>query len=328
MTDAPVLLLAGASSRSLEKTALERAARILCRHACVAGVFDCADCRRVLRREHPDLLVAAPETRRRANVPAFEEAGGSKETTIPTALVRAISAEASRRPYEGAVRVLLLLDVDRTGEAALNALLKVLEEPPPAARFLLTAARPRKLPPTILSRVVSELVPSGSREETVKALRARGVSADEAEARAAFSSGDADEAAELELPAARALRDTLLAAVSGVFLTESPGWALALADALTGDDNADTADRLTLFARLLRDAVAASLDPSARQVLHRERAKDLARLGALDTRRLVETAGTALKLAADLTETNRNPRLSAEAFALSLLPRPLAKSKR
>ena len=70
-----------------------------------------------------------------------------------------LAADASRLPYEGARRVLVLLDVDRTEAAAFSALLKVLEEPPSRARFVLTATRPRLLPPTILSRVVLRRLP-------------------------------------------------------------------------------------------------------------------------------------------------------------------------
>jgi DNA polymerase III delta prime subunit len=44
----------------------------------------------------------------------------------------------------------VLLDLDEASEPALNALLKPLEEPPPATHFMLTASRP--LPATLLSR--------------------------------------------------------------------------------------------------------------------------------------------------------------------------------
>jgi len=316
VSEAPVVLLVGASSRRLERAAYERAARLLCRKGCPPGEALCGSCRRLFAREHPDLLVAAPEARRRVNVPVLEEGGASKETTIPTALVRAIASEASRRPYEGDARAILLLDADRTDPAAQSALLKVLEEPPAAARFLLTAVRLQRLPPTILSRVAIEKIPSASREETAAALVARGVPADEASARAAFASGDADEAAELDLADARATRDALLAAASGLFLGGAPGWALALAEAAEGEDGPATCERLTLLARLLRDAVAAAAGGA---VVHEERRADLSRLGAAGTGRLAGAAWEALDLAASLAETTRNARLACEAFALRLL---------
>jgi len=317
VTDVPVLLLTGRGSRRLEAEALDLAAGLLCRTG--DRTAECADCRRVARREHPDLLVAAPERARRANTPPFDESSESKETTIPTALVRALASDASRLPYEGARRVLVLLDVDRTEPAAFSALLKILEEPPSRARFVLTAARPRLLPPTILSRLVLRRLPSPSREELLAALLARGLAPEEAAARAAFGPSGEEEALELDLAEERATRDGLLEAVSGLLLSGSTGWALVLAGRLAAEDAASTAERLGLLARILRDAVAAGVDPAGKTVLHVERYRDLSLLAGAGTGVLLEAASRALREAADLPDSRRNPRLAAEAFALSLL---------
>jgi hypothetical protein len=317
MTDVPVLLLTGRGSRRLEAEALDVAAGLLCRSGDRGSA--CSDCRRVARREHPDLLVAAPEASRRANTPPFEESSTSKETTIPTALVRALASDAFRNPYEAALRVLVLLDVDRTEAAAFSALLKVLEEPPSRARFILTAARPRLLPPTILSRLVLRRLPSPSRDALVASLVARGMSPEEAATRAAFRPTGEEEAIDLDLEGERATRDGLLEAASGLFLTGSTGWALVLAGRLAADDASATADRFGLLARILRDAVAAGTDPAGRTVLHAERYKDLALLADAGTDVLLEAASRALLEAADLPDSRRNTRLAAEAYALSLL---------
>jgi hypothetical protein len=317
MIDVPVQLLTGRGSRRLEAEALDLAAGFLCRTG--DRTSSCADCRRVSRREHPDLLIAAPERNRRANTPPFDEASDSRETTIPTSLVRALAGDAFRLPYEGARRVLVLLDVDRTEAAAFSALLKVLEEPPSRARFVLTAVRPRLLPPTILSRLVLRQLPSPSREALVGSLVARGVAPEEAAARAAFCPAGEEEALDLDLAAGRACRDALLEAVSGLLLSGSTGWALVLAGRLAAEDAASTADRFALLARLLRDAVAAETDPAGRTVFHAERYRDLTLLAGAGTGVLLEAASRALREAADLPDSRRNPRLAAEAYALSLL---------
>ncbi len=314
MSGAPVVLLAGPGSLRLEAAALEEAAAAIC-----GSGFDaessCA--RRVFRKEHPDLMVAAPERRRRVNAPHFEE-GDSKETSIPTALVRAVAADSTRLPYEAPLRAILFLDVDRTESAAYSALLKILEEPPTKTRFLLTATRPRLLPATILSRVVLRLLPGTSRADTAALLAGRGLSPEDAEARAAFVPHDADEAAALDLAEARATRDALLEAVSGVFLTGSRSWALALAGLLAADDAAEAARRLQLLAQLLRDAAAAPVDPAGAHVVFRERFADLGRLGAASGARLLGAAEGALALAGSLADSRRNVRLASEAFALGL----------
>ncbi|MFI5180434.1 MAG: hypothetical protein ACHQPI_03490 [Thermoanaerobaculia bacterium] len=319
--DAAVVLLAGPGSRRLEAMAMAEAAHVVCRAGHRAGEpsEECPDCRRVRRGEHPDVMVAAPESARRVNPPAFEETSGSKETTIPTALVRAVAADATRLPYEAQRRALVLLDVDRTEPAAYSALLKILEEPPSRARFLLTATRPRLLPSTILSRVTLLPVPALSRSATAAALRARGLAAEEAEARAAFFPADADEAAESDLNAAREVRDRLLEALSGVFLARSISWALALAAILAEEDGEEAASRLGLLALLLRDAAAAADDPAGTAVVHCERLDDLAHLGASGPRALLNAAERALTLAADFDGPRLNVRLACEDFALGLV---------
>jgi hypothetical protein len=314
VSGAPVVLLAGPGSKRLEAAALEEAAAAICGSGFDPGSNSA---RRVFRKEHPDLMVAAPERRRRVNTPAFEETE-TKETSIPTALVRAVAADSTRLPYEAPLRAIVFLDVDRTESAAFSALLKILEEPPTKTRFLLTATRPRLLPATILSRVVVKPLPGSSRSETAATLAARGLAREDAEARAAFVPHDADEAAELDIAGARATRDELLEAVSGVFLSRSRSWALALAGLVATDDAAEAARRLQLLGQLLRDASAAAVDPAGTHVVFRERFADLARLGAAPGARLLDAAEAALALAGSLSDSRRNVRLAAEAFALGL----------
>jgi DNA polymerase-3 subunit delta' len=318
--EAPVVLLSGPGGKRLEALALAEAAYVVCRFAHEPGTAgpDCPDCRRVARGEHPDVLVAAPESRRRVHTPSFEETAGSKETTLPTALVRAVAATATQLPYEAKCRAIVLLDVDRTEPAAYSALLKILEEPPSKARFLLTATRPRLLPPTILSRVALYSLPAVPRAETAAALRTRGMAADEAEARAALAPAHPEDAAALDLAAARAERDGLLEAISGLLLTHSVSWALDLAARIGEDDASVAASRLGLVATLLRDAAAAAVDPEGAAVVHRERFADLRSLGAVDASVLLDAAERALRLAADLDGSRFNVRLAAEAFALGL----------
>lgn len=316
----PVLLLSGPGSRRLEEIALEKAAGVLCRtgegHS-RANSEPCRDCRRVFRREHPDLLIAAPESRRRTNTPASSENPSSKETTIPAALVRAVAADASRLPYEGGLRAVILLDVDKTEDAAFSALLKILEEPPARTRFLLTAVKPRLLPPTILSRVVEEKQPAPGRHGLARKLEAEGSSPSEAAARAAFCPQSLDEAKDLDLVAARAERDALLEALLGTILGKSTGWALNLAARLDAGDAADTARRLNLLAVLLRDAAAASVSPGA--AIHQERSRDLAQAGQGLRPVLIQAALDAMDSASLVTEARLNGRMVAETLAVKML---------
>jgi hypothetical protein len=66
--------------------------------------------------------------------------------------VRGFQAAFALRPLEGRGRVGVVVDADRLSPEAANALLKLLEEPPPGSHLILTARSRWALLPTILSR--------------------------------------------------------------------------------------------------------------------------------------------------------------------------------
>jgi DNA polymerase-3 subunit delta' len=75
------------------------------------------------------------------------------------ASVRLLHRRASLTAVEGGPRVFILGDAERlvpqeSSQEAANALLKLLEEPPPGSLFILTTVDPRRLLPTIRSRTV------------------------------------------------------------------------------------------------------------------------------------------------------------------------------
>ncbi len=75
------------------------------------------------------------------------------------ASVRLLHRQASLTAVEGGRRVFILGDAERlvpqdSSQEAANAMLKLLEEPPPGSLFVLTTVDPRRLLPTIRSRAV------------------------------------------------------------------------------------------------------------------------------------------------------------------------------
>ena len=69
--------------------------------------------------------------------------------------VRDIRKNAYISPNEGKKRVFILANADCMSDSAQNALLKIIEEPPETAVFILTAQNREKLLPTVLSRCVT-----------------------------------------------------------------------------------------------------------------------------------------------------------------------------
>lgn len=102
----------------------------------------CAACKKVLAGTHPDVSML-----------------GKNKVSVDD--VRAMRDSVYLSPNEAARRVVILESVDNFNAASLNALLKILEEPPEGRIFLLTAASKSAVLPTVLSRVCV-LAPSRS----------------------------------------------------------------------------------------------------------------------------------------------------------------------
>ena len=105
---------------------------------------ECRHCRKVFAGIHPDVISVAPGV----------DDKGRKRREILVDQVRFISADAQVMPNEARVKVYVVHDADRMNAAAQNALLKLLEEPPASAAFVLCAANPALLLPTVRSRCV------------------------------------------------------------------------------------------------------------------------------------------------------------------------------
>lgn len=102
------------------------------------------------REIHPDLHLYFPE-------------GKSGIHTIAT--IQQLIAEVHLPPFEAKAKVFLLDQAHRMLPAAMNALLKTLEEPPSHTYFLLLTNESEALLPTITSRCRKIVLPSASSKE-------------------------------------------------------------------------------------------------------------------------------------------------------------------
>ena len=144
------------------------------------GCGTCQDCQLVLKLSHPDVHWFVPlELTKRSADPDKQpdlvaEALGEEMAARraephygpPSGLaghgiaaVRLLLRRLALKPVLGRRKVFLIGDAERLvaqagADAAANALLKALEEPPADTAFVLTAAAPEALLPTVLSRVV------------------------------------------------------------------------------------------------------------------------------------------------------------------------------
>src|SRR6185369_3830502 len=130
------------------------------RHGMACG--ECASCQLVRARTHPDLLVLLPEALQEAlgfaDGTESESADGKKakpSREIKVDALRSAVAFAQQTSARGVAKVVVLHPAERMNAISANTLLKTLEEPPGAARFLLSCAAPEALLPTIRSRCQS-----------------------------------------------------------------------------------------------------------------------------------------------------------------------------
>lgn len=105
--------------------------------------------------EAAELLAGVMEERRAGSLWAAPDGMASHSM----ASVRLLQRQASLTSVEGGARVFIIGDADRlipqeANPEAANALLKLLEEPPAGALFVLTTLDPRQVLPTIRSRAV------------------------------------------------------------------------------------------------------------------------------------------------------------------------------
>lgn len=141
----------------------------------------CEACHLVDQRSHPDLRLLVPETFRAAAGLVAEEAEGddgkkrkpSREIKVDQ--VRATLDFSERTAGRAPLKVVLVFPAEAMNAVAANALLKTLEEPPGAMRFVLGCGAPDSLLPTIRSRCQSLLLASPPAAEALAWLTAQGV---------------------------------------------------------------------------------------------------------------------------------------------------------
>ncbi len=96
----------------------------------------CRSCQRIREGKHTDVTSIGLDSR----------------TEIGIDDIRALQRLANLPPYEGKCKVLIIDGAEYLSTEAANALLKILEEPPPRVVWLLLAADEERLLPTIISR--------------------------------------------------------------------------------------------------------------------------------------------------------------------------------
>jgi len=320
-----VLLFTGPVGIGRQRLALWLAQLLVCERPGDEPCGTCIPCRKVLALSHPDVHWLVPMARPKAADPGkqIEEAGETlagimaerRETPLYGALdgmashsiasVRLIQRQAALSAVESRRRVFIIGDAERlvpqeSAQEAANALLKLLEEPPANAVFILTAADPRRLLPTIRSRAVPLRLHPLASDEVRSFLEQHGaVPAREMDRRVREAAGSIGAALWLD-ESAGAAREAAAAFVES--LTHGQGSRLARALRQTPyAARGDFTGMLDALADMLLDAARVTVNGPRRGAAHES-------LRGQDPATLLEAARR-VAAARDAAQDNVNPQL-------------------
>ena len=132
---AHALLLVGKPGIGKRLLARELAQALNCERRGYPPDGACLSCRKIADQNHPDVIEVSAEGK-----------------MLKVDQVRELTAALRFKPYEGRTKVAILAEAERMNAAAMNALLKTLEEPPADTVLILTALSLESLLPTLISR--------------------------------------------------------------------------------------------------------------------------------------------------------------------------------
>ena len=230
-------LFSGEQGIGKRLTAYAFAAALNCQAAGPAGGCSvCSSCRKAASGTHPDIRIVMPESHDEqllATLSNKEAAKASDEIKIDQ--IRRAQESISLKPSEGQKKVLIVDSAETINDAAQNAFLKTLEEPPGDSLIILITSMPQSLLPTIRSRCQELKFQPLPRPVLAEVLQEkRGLDRGDAWFAAALSRGSLGRALEMDVEKEKTDREQFLALWDGLGGMRNDE-ILALADGVAKD---------------------------------------------------------------------------------------------
>jgi DNA polymerase III subunit delta' len=214
---------------------------------------DSDDWNQIIWSDHPDVgIVIAPKR------------------VLRVQQMRQIEREANFRPFEGKARVFLIDEADKLNDASANALLKILEEPPPSSYIILLTSRPAMLLPTIRSRCqIIRFAPLAPADIESHLNRNKLADKTTAQLRARAAAGSIGRALAGDIETFNDQRKAMLKVLNALVVSNDRAQLLRSAEQLNeAQYKEEFEDRLEVLETLIRDAWMLSLDADSDRLVN------------------------------------------------------------
>lgn len=241
--------------------------------------------------------------------------------SIPILLAREVKTMLSRKGTAGVTRVVLFYQMEKMLPSSADALLKLIEEPPPDTVIILTAERPESLLPTIQSRsqkIKLDRVP----EATGAAYLQEKYQANETRAKLLMrlAEGVLGQAIEMvggdedEEMSRRAVGFLLF---KSLFVDRNPVTVGHLVELMERSDRSEAEELLRLWQSLVRDCAYYAVSGSEAEFVNVDFASDLKSFArSFDNPQLAAAMAERIKIT--LADLRRNVHIQSALVALSL----------
>jgi DNA polymerase-3 subunit delta' len=315
------LLFSGEEGIGKKLFALEVARSLNCRSPHGAqGCGECSACQRIGRLNYPQ----SEESDDWKNI-IWTDHGDVGMVVAPRRVLlvdqmRQIEREANFRPFEGKARVFLIDEADKLNEPAANALLKVLEEPPPTSHLILITSQPAMLLPTVRSRCqVVRFSPLTAAEIKEYLIRNQNISSKEAALRARLARGSIGRALASDISTLEDQRSAMVEVLEALALTRDRLLLLRAAEDLNDARYKDEYEaRLDILETLIRDALALAVGTPQTQIINEDLLSQLSRISQRITTAQAATWITQIEELREQLIVNINRKVATDALFMSM----------
>jgi len=258
----------------------------------------CKSCRKIESDNHPDIIRLKPSG-----------------PSIKIDQIRALCQTLAMKPYEAAMRVVIISDAQAMNPAAGNALLKMLEEPPLRTILVLISAHSSDLLPTVVSRCQHIRFNPISKTNLASLLvRQHGVDAADAIIIAAMAAGSLSRALRMHRTNWIQRRHWLISELDSLS-AGSLNRLLAFGDQLAKNKD-DLPDALEVLKSWLRDLVIAKLYPD--RIINHDLASKLQQSSQRTSLTSLLSRFETIQSTQNAIQAGTNLRLAMESMVLKL----------